>query len=87
MGFQKTLRGEAIGSLEPEDLIKHLEHLSSEIVSIGIGNQLASSVIVKRWEFDGDSFDIEFSEQALYFLQTTDDPRCEIVALLFHQIA
>lgn len=87
MCFQKTLRGQVIGSLEPEDLIKHIEHLSSELVNVGTGNQMASSVIVKRWEFDGDYFDIEFSEQALHFLQTTDDPRCEIVGLLFHQIA
>lgn len=86
MNFQKTLQGEAIGQQAPEELITHLEHLSSETVSINIGNQTASSVIVKRWKFDGDFFDIEFSEHALQFLQTTGDPRCEIVFQLFHQI-
>lgn len=86
MEFRKTLRGKAKGSLPVDVLLKHVEHLSGETVNITTPHLTASSVIVERWQFDGVHFDIQFSEPAIDFLQATDDPRSEIVAVLFNEI-
>jgi hypothetical protein len=55
-------------------------------VNISTSSYAASDVIVKQWGFDGESFDVQFSQPAIEFLQATDDPRGEIVAVLFNEI-
>lgn len=86
MRFQKSLQGKAKGSVSVDALLEHLHHLSGETVNINAPGLSVSGVIVEKWQFDGESFDVQFSEQAIDFLQAADDPRIEIVAVLFNEI-
>lgn len=86
MKFKNALQGKAKGNLPVEALIQHLQHLARETVNISTSSYTASDVIVKQWGFDGESFEVQFSQPAIEFLQATDDPRGEIVAVLFNEI-
>ena len=86
MKFQQALHGKAKGSLPLETLFTHLRLLSRETVNIDAPGRSGWAFIVDQWEFDGEYFDIQFSESAIDFLQITDDPRSEIVAVLFNEI-
>ncbi len=86
MKFQKTLHGKAKGSMPIEELFKHLQHLSRETVNVNASGYTAADFIVEQWNFDGEYFDVQFSQLAVDFLQTAADPRSELVAVLFNEI-
>jgi hypothetical protein len=93
MKFQQALHGKAKGSVPLETLFTHLRLLSPvscllsrETVNIDAPGRSGWALIVDQWEFDGEYFDIQFSESAIDFLQIADDPRSEIVAVLFNEI-
>ncbi|UST77242.1 hypothetical protein [Pseudomonas siliginis] len=86
MKFKKTLQGRTKGDMPVEALLQHLQHLSRETVNMNTSSYTASALIVEQWRFDGEFFDVQFSQPAIEFLQATDDPRGEIVAVLFNEI-
>jgi len=86
MKFQKTLQGKPRGSTTPEVLMQHLNFLARESVNIAKGGLTVREIILQSWHFDGDYFDLIFSEPALEFLQSTDDSRIEIVQIVFDQV-
>lgn len=86
MKFQKTLHGKVTGSMPVEELFKHLQHLSREAVNVNASGCTAAVFIVEQWNFDGQYFDVQLSQLAVDFLQTVDDPRSELVAVLFNEI-
>ncbi|AVX93341.1 hypothetical protein [Pseudomonas psychrophila] len=86
MNIQKELHGKASGSVLVDGLIERLRHLSRETVNIDSPDFEASGPIVEQWDFDGEHFDVRFSQLAVDFFQTADDPRRELIAVLFNEI-
>lgn len=86
MKFQKTLQGKPRGSTAPEVLMQNLNFLARESVNIAKSGLTVRETILQSWHFDGECFVIIFSEPALDLLQSTDDPRIEIVQIVFDQV-
>lgn len=86
MKIQKTLQGKPKGTRPLDDLLDYLQQLSSDTFSLRAGGYSASGVIVELWHFDGESFDVRFSDLAPDLLQAADDHHREMVAALFHEI-
>lgn len=86
MKYPRTLRGTANGSVSTETLLQYAKYLASEIVTISNGNRTYTASIIENWRYlDGD-FEFTFTEGALEFIQETDDPRGDIVKVLFAEV-
>lgn len=86
MRLQRTLQGKARGSISLDALFDHLNHLSSQTVKANRPGCSSSGVIVEKWQFDGETFDIRFSELANDLLRAADDHHREIIAVLLKEI-
>lgn len=86
MKLQRTLQGKAKGSLSIDALIDHLNLLSSHTVEVNQPGGNVSGVIVEQWQFDGENFDIRFSELAGDLLRAAGYHQSEIVAVLLKEI-